>query len=456
MFKDGKIIDVDCSKAIDMRNLNGYIIMTSDTKVSGNIQNYSNLDTLNIADNSYAKVSNYGVMDTINLGKNSSLLLDNYGKINKGINIGENGTAKIYNHENAYIKNIKGGDITDGTKKGMYIENRGIIDYVLTGKNSHNEINNIDEVGAKLTLETGEGNNTIIINGQKGVSIKDGKGKAVYRLYSPEGGHEDVDVSNVTRLQILIASGYYFVSGEIIVASGQEGEVGRFKYNFIETAIKQIKDYKTSNPGQSITWMIDKGSYSKTDLENFEATAKNLGVKIVFVNSKKEFISYINTGSIDAKKDTRSTNKITDFTLFGHGHPGELNFGSNYDIKISDISSLNSSAFSDTNSTFYSCNTGTGGDESFAQAWSNLTGGVTKAMVLKTDYGTITYTAKQLEIIEDRWKIQRAWYKIHGEPDKDIAKIKEGRSKTGYLQSGSYRYPIEGEKAYWKTYKSKK
>ena len=112
MFKDGKIINVDCSKAIDLRNQNGYIIMTSDTKVSGNIQNYSNLDTLNITDNSYAsitnykgsyigtlntgansytKVNNYGVMDTINSGKNSSLLLDNYGKINKGIIIGENG-----------------------------------------------------------------------------------------------------------------------------------------------------------------------------------------------------------------------------------------------------------------------------------------------------------------------------------------------------------------------------
>ena len=163
MFKDGKIIDVDCSKAIDMRNLNGYIIMTSDTILSGNIDNYSRMDTLNIADNSYAKVNNYGVMDTINLGKNSSLFLDNYGKINKGTNIGENGTAVIVNNKGAYIKDVIGGDITDGTKKGMYIENRGTIDYVLTGKNSHNEINNYDEVGAKLTLETGEGNNTIII-----------------------------------------------------------------------------------------------------------------------------------------------------------------------------------------------------------------------------------------------------------------------------------------------------
>lgn len=242
--------------------------------------------------------------------------------------------------------------------------------------------------------------------------------------------------------------------GEIIVASGQEGDAGRFKYNFIETAIKQINDYKFTNSGQIITWMIDKGSYSATDLKNFENTARKLGVRIIYVDSKQEFINYINTGSVGGNSNRART--ISNFTLFGHGHAGELNFGSDYNITISDLSSLNKGVFNNTDSTFYSCNTGTGGDGSFAQAWSNLTDGVTKAMILKTDYETITYTTKQLEIIEDRWKIQRAWYKIYGEPDEEIAKIKKGRSKTGYLQSGSYRYPIEGEKAYWKTFTSKK
>ena len=179
MFKDGKIIDVDCSKAIDLRNQIGYIIMTSDTKVSGNIQNYSNLDTLNIADNSDASITNHkggyigtlniganslttinnrGIIETITTGKSSSLLLYNYGEIND-VNIGENGTAQIYNYENAYISTIKGGDITDGTEKGMYIENRGTIGILNTGKNSRNEVTNS---GSMHLIITGLKNTTTI------------------------------------------------------------------------------------------------------------------------------------------------------------------------------------------------------------------------------------------------------------------------------------------------------
>ena|GEM_PF-2961123 len=234
------------------------------------------------------------------------------------------------------------------------------------------------------------------------------------------------------------------------MASGQEGDIGRFKYNFIETAIKQINDYKTSNPGQPITWMIDKGSYSATDIKNFEATAKSLCVTIVFVNSKQEFVNYINTGNIGGNGNRTQT--ISDFTLFGHGHPGELNFGSSYDIKISDLSSINSSAFNNTNSTFYSCNTGTNGDKSFAQAWANLTGGTVKAMVNKTDYETTAYTQEQLNEIQGRNIIQKVWNKMFGEED-EITKL---RKATGYLQGGSYRYPKEGKDAYWETFKPKK
>ncbi|MBB6217238.1 RHS repeat-associated protein [Anaerosolibacter carboniphilus] len=240
---------------------------------------------------------------------------------------------------------------------------------------------------------------------------------------------------------------------EIIVASGQEGDVGRFKYNFIETAIKQINDYKRLNPKQLITWMIDKGSYSATDIKNFENTANSLNVSIVFVNSKQEFVNYINTGSVKGNASRSMT--ISNFTLFGHGHPGELNFGSNYDIKISDLSSINNSAFNKTNSTFYSCNAGTGGDSSFAQAWANLTGGNVKAMVLKTDYDFIAYTKEQHEIIKNRSFIQRGRYKVFGEPDPDIAKIKEDRKATGYRQEGSLRFPVEGKEAYWKYFIAK-
>ncbi|MHB8065697.1 MAG: hypothetical protein ACYDG2_24275, partial [Ruminiclostridium sp.] len=86
------------------------------------------------------------------------------------------------------IENITGGDITDDSKKGkigMYIENSDTIGYVLTGSNSHNII---DNEGGHLTLETGKGNESIIIAGQKGVSIQGGNGKAYLTLYNKYTG----------------------------------------------------------------------------------------------------------------------------------------------------------------------------------------------------------------------------------------------------------------------------
>ena len=247
----GVITNVDCSKALDERKY-GYTIMTPDTKVYGNIDNYSNIDVINTAAGSSSSITNHdgysigtinvsagsrasinigtgrttvnnmGFIETLITGKGSSLLLYNYGRIND-IAIGENGTADIYNYN--YIKNITGGDITDDRKKGkigMYIENRGTIGHVLTGKESENVINNFDEYGGKLTLQTGKGNKTIIINGEKGVSIENGEGKAVYRLYSPEGKIEEVDVNDTNRLQLLIAIGCHFKSNNSIIVNGKE------------------------------------------------------------------------------------------------------------------------------------------------------------------------------------------------------------------------------------------
>jgi RHS repeat-associated protein len=223
----GVITDVACSEANGKKNEGWSIMLPGDT-VYGQIDNWSNIDVintsagrnttitnhegyhignLNTGDYSNTTINNRSIIETINTGKDSSLVLNNYGDIEKDINIDENGTGEINNYKDSHIGRITGGAITDGTKKGIYIENRGTIDYVLTGSNSHNVI---DNEGGKLTLETGEGNESIIISGQKGVSILDGNGKAVYRLYSPEGGHEDVDVKNIEKIQVLIASGFSF------------------------------------------------------------------------------------------------------------------------------------------------------------------------------------------------------------------------------------------------------
>ncbi|MHB8065638.1 MAG: hypothetical protein ACYDG2_23970, partial [Ruminiclostridium sp.] len=112
-------------------------------------------------------------------------VLNNSGQITN-VKIGENGTAEINNYN--YIKKITGEAITDDSKKGkigMNIVNRGTIDYVLTGSESHNII---DNEGGHLALETGKGNESIIIAGQKGVSIQGGNGKAYLMLYNKYTG----------------------------------------------------------------------------------------------------------------------------------------------------------------------------------------------------------------------------------------------------------------------------
>ena len=150
-------------------------------------------------DSSHTVINNRSIIETITTGKNSSLVLNNSGTIKNQVGLGENGTAEIYNAEGGYIENITGGDITDGSNKGMYIENRGTIVNVLTGKNSRNTIDNF---GGHLTLETGEENETIVINGQKGITHKDGKGKTYLRLYNIySGAHKDIQFSNTQQFQ---------------------------------------------------------------------------------------------------------------------------------------------------------------------------------------------------------------------------------------------------------------
>lgn len=223
---------------------------------------------------------------------------------------------------------------------------------------------------------------------------------------------------------------------EILVVSGQEGgeNEGRFKYNFIETAIKKLIEIKNSSESREIiTWLIDSGSYSQTDIDNFKSTASKIGVNIQFINSKTEFFNYINTSKISG--NGKRIYPISKFTLFGHGEVGRLLLGSNYNIEISDLNKLNSSAFKKTHSIFYSCNTATDGNNSFAYNWNSKINGVTEAVVYRTDYAFITYSSSTPSLDER-------------------SKVKLLRASTGYIQTGSYRYPIPAKEdnAYWVTF----
>lgn len=68
--------------------------------------------------------------------------------------------------------------------------------------------------------------------------------------------------------------------------------------------------------------------------------------------------------------------------MYSHGFDGCVSFGYNYSIDYnkdlnftkSDISKLKKSSFENTNSRFESCNTGAGGNSSFAAVWKSQIG----------------------------------------------------------------------------------
>ena len=96
--------------------------------------------------------------------------------------------------------------------------------------------------------------------------------------------------------------------------------------------------------------------------------------------------------------NNRADDPITKFRVFSHGYAGSVEFGHGFsNMSATDkeklswttnkIAGLNLSAFKNTDSIFYSCNTGTiKNGTSFAQEWSNITGGKTKAVVDGTSY----------------------------------------------------------------------
>ena len=228
---------------------------------------------------------------------------------------------------------------------------------------------------------------------------------------------------------------------EYLVVSGSENNTifdRRYKYNFIEPAIKKLKELKGLNDGEQITWLISSTGYSKTDIKNFKNTAESIGVNIEFFSNKDEFIGYINSKGVGGSNKARDEDKIRKIAVFSHGLVGSIEFGyhqsnqKSLSLTSTDILRLRKGAFDNPNSCFYSCNTATTdpAGTSFAQQWVNVTGGKTWAIYEKSDYGHI-----------NNWD---NWRNV----------IKPERKETGYRPNGSDFYPIPSSvrNAYWQTF----
>ena len=230
---------------------------------------------------------------------------------------------------------------------------------------------------------------------------------------------------------------------ECIVVSAKEGNEGRYKYNFIEPAIKKIRDLRDTydNYETHFTWIIEGDLYTSKDIEHFKETANLWAAEVVVVHGKDQLINYINTQSIDGT-GKRST-KIIDFSWFGHGHKGYVDFGPEYSprdginyephLHKKDIERLQTNAFAPSNrSDFYNCNTGTNYEGiSFAQLWANKTKGDTTACA----DGQTVYSFMTICDIKSN-PLQYA---------AEALAAKENRARTGYSEKGSLRYPETGD-----------
>jgi len=225
---------------------------------------------------------------------------------------------------------------------------------------------------------------------------------------------------------------------EVIVVSGGYAGYEKFKYNFIETGIKALSDLKRNHPDENITWVIANAGYSKKDIINFYKTAEKLGVNVLAIDHKDELINYINTKGESI--ENRKADKITHFAVLSHGYSEEIALAhgrsaiekERLNFKIEDINKLSDDAFDNTISWFGACNTGTIGKSgtSFAQEWSNKTGGVTVGVVNGTTwYGNINH-----------WE---------GKTFLDRLELRVKRLGTGYNQSGSVNLPIASHGVKW-------
>lgn len=263
---------------------------------------------------------------------------------------------------------------------------------------------------------------------------------------------------------------YVDISGnEVIIVSGgnddyNEDEVGHYQYMFVEPALKNVNDsIAAGTPKEDITWLVIDAGYSDTQLNNFQETADKLGVNFVPVSDKTEFSNYINTKNGGT---TRSEDKITEMAIFSHGQcprysgseENQLSFAlhvenfrdnitrEDVDFTQSDIASLDSRAFDKTITTFYSCNAGTKDDNgnSFAQTWSNKTGGLSYGIKNgRTFYAPINMAGSWgFHVGDFTIAPGELWNKVFDtELWQEKTKRKADRALKGYSDLGSLNYP---------------
>lgn len=188
-------------------------------------------------------------------------------------------------------------------------------------------------------------------------------------------------------------------NGEKIVISGNYDHDEGSNYaarNFIETAIKQIKDWQLQDD-KDITWIVTTSGYSEKDIEGIKEVAEEKHVNLMFIDNADTIIDYMNTGKDSNGNviENRVISKVSDISIFSHGLRDDggtlsLDYHSNAELRNADLNiinkelqdyNINKNCFSDTYTYFASCNAGTvQNGRSFASEWVAKVGGEAQAI----------------------------------------------------------------------------
>ena len=179
----------------------------------------------------------------------------------------------------------------------------------------------------------------------------------------------------------------------IVISGGYYGNNPGYQYEFIDSALKEIISYRGK---EKSTLLIASVGVTKEDINRISKLANTYNFNVIYFTNAKELNDYINNGS----NNDRADDPITRLLVFSHGYAGSIEFGHGVGLSAQDkeslswtidiIKLLDPTAFKNAYFAFFSCNTGTEkGGISFAQEWSNITGGITRAVIGPTWYGNI-------------------------------------------------------------------
>ncbi len=202
---------------------------------------------------------------------------------------------------------------------------------------------------------------------------------------------------------------------EKIIVSASDNHDNTFK--FLNSAFRQMGDYKNSSETKTLMLINNNGFYSKDVIDGLVLAGKKQGFAIIEVENMDEAISYINGSMRSAHGNIRPNDLVSNVDVFSHGTTSTIHADyaspGNTVLDNSNYTSLDPNAFA-RNALFisYACRTGAsidlpkdnspvyhsdqvllnGANNSLAQGISDHLGIQVNAFMARTEYSNILGT----------------------------------------------------------------